>query len=120
MQYGLDLTSKLLKEVESLVSSRGGKFVTFATTTDLLQSAAVEESIYEGVHLLNGKYYQTSQNQYRDNLRYLNQGLDFYLIPITVQQYKVGPENRHLNEHATDQVMKDLATRMESLVPPGR
>jgi len=47
MQYGLDLTSKLLKEVESLVSSRGGKFVTFATTTDLLQGAAVEESIYE-------------------------------------------------------------------------
>lgn len=54
------------------------------------------------------------------NLKYMNQGFDFYLIPITIEQYKVGPEDRHLNEHATDQVMKDLAIRMESLVLPSR
>ena len=117
MLYGLDLTSKLLKEVGSLVSSHGGAFVTFATTTDSLQGARVEESIFEGVHLLNGKHYQTSHDQYRENLRYLNEGLNFYLIPITIEQYKVGPDNRHLNEHATDQVIRDLSLKMESLVP---
>jgi hypothetical protein len=118
--YGLDLTRKLLEEVGRLVSSHGGAFAIVATTTDFLQSSPVEESIFEGVHSLNGKYYQTSQNQYRDNLKYMHQGFDFYLIPITIEQYKVGPENRHLNEHATDQVMKDLAIRMESLVLPSR
>lgn len=69
------------------------------------------------VRVLNGKYYRTSETQYNDNLNYINKEIDFYLIPITIEQSRVGPEDAHLNEHAADQVMKDLAARIETLIP---
>jgi hypothetical protein len=114
MQYGLDLTHRLLQEMERLASSRGGRFVTFATSAH----GSEETSHTEGVHVLNGKYYRTSQSQYEENLKYLNRGFDFRRVPVTVEQWKAGPTDPHLNEQATDQVMGDLAKQLAPLVPP--
>jgi hypothetical protein len=116
MQYGLDLTRKLMQEIERLTHSHGGRFTTFTTEPPL----ASEPGSYEGVHVLHGKYYRTSEAQYRSNLEYLNGGFDFFFVPVTVEQWRVGPENPHLNEHANDQVMRDLASRLAALVPAAR
>jgi len=115
MRYGLDLTRKLLQEIERLASSHNGKLVTFTTTPDVGSSLGCHANAV--VRVLNGKYYRTSERQYNDNLNYINEEVDFYLIPITIEQHRVGPEDGHLNEHAVDQVMKDLAARIETLIP---
>jgi hypothetical protein len=114
-RYALDLTRKLLQEIERLASSHDGKLVTFTTTPDLGSSLGCQSNAV--VRVLNGKYYRTSERQYKDNLNYINEEVDFYLIPITIEQYRVGPEDGHLNENAVDQVMRDLAARIEPLIP---
>lgn len=120
VQYGLDLTRSLLQEMQLLSASRGAQFVIFRADpnpdTTKNQTAALDEV----VHLLNGKYYKTSETQYNENLRYLTQGFVNYFIPVVVEPAIVGPEDSHLNEHATDQVIKDLSEKIESLVPARR
>lgn len=116
MQYGLDLTNALLKEIEGLTRSRGGRLVAFTQQAP----PSEEDDHVEGVHSLNGKYYATSGAQYRDNVEYMNRGIDFLMLPVTVGQWKVGPDNTHLNEHATDQVMRDLAGQLEAYVPAAK
>ena len=111
-QYGLDLTRKLLEEINHLTQSHGGQFAMF--TND---SPREETDVLEGTHVLKGKYYKTSMAQYLSNLDYVSQGFKFYSLPITEAQWKVGPDNTHLNEHAMDQFMKGLAGRVEIMVP---
>jgi hypothetical protein len=106
MQYGIDLTHKLLEKIEWLTASHGGKFTIFERTVPETQSAQ------DQVHLLNGFYYKTSSGQFRSNVSDIVAGFDYQLIPVTLEQHRVGPEDGHLNEHATDQVMKDLAQEL--------
>jgi hypothetical protein len=47
----------------------------------------------------------------------INEGFKEYLIPVTVEDAAVGPADSHLNEHATDQVMKVLAYNLADLIP---
>jgi hypothetical protein len=112
MQYGLDLTRALMREMSGLAAARGARFTAFAVSNP----ESEEERHNEGVHSLNGKFYRTSLTQYRENLDYWNEGFDFHILPVTLQPSKVGPENPHLNEHATDQVMSDLAKSLEHFI----
>jgi hypothetical protein len=116
MQYGLDLTRQLLQEIERLIHSHGGQFTIFAT-----KAPPSEESGHDGgLHSLRGKCYRPAEAQYYDNIDYVNKGFEFSYIPVTTGQWAVGPDNTHLNEHATDQVMKDLAERIESPITVAR
>jgi len=112
MQYGLDLTRQLLQEIERLVRSQGGQFTLFATKLPPSEGSGRKDGIY----ILRGKCYRTSEAQYYDNIDYMNHGFNFSSIPVTVEQWAFSPDNPHLNEHATDLVMKDLAGRIESLI----
>jgi len=112
MQYGLDLTRRLLHEIESLVSSHNGKFVIFLTE----EPKAEATSSSEVVQVLNGKYYRTSIEQLKKNINYINQDFETYIVPTTVEDWQVGPADGHLNEHANDQVMRDLASRLDNLI----
>jgi len=111
MQYGLDLTRKLYQEIEKLVSSHGGELIIFRYGKEPVEMA--EDAVY----LLNGKYYRTSRLQALENANYLNDGFKHYTIPVTIEEWRVGPEDGHLNEHATDQVMRDLAQQIGGLIP---
>jgi hypothetical protein len=37
-------------------------------------------------------------------------------FPVTISAWRRGPEDSHLNEHAVDQVMKDLVEKLLPLV----
>ena len=115
MHYGLDLTKALLREINRLVNGKNGKFVLFNTT---LPPHGKQENCPEDevVHLLNGKYYKTSKKQFHDNLEYIKAEFPSFTIPITIPKWRLGPDDSHLNEHANDQVMKDLATRLLPLI----
>ena len=112
MQYGLDLTRRLLHEIETLVSSNNGKFVIFSAEEPQLETT----SSAEVVQILKGKYYRTSHDQYKKNISYINEVFDYYTIPITIEDWQVGPTDDHLNEHANDQVMRDLASKLDNLI----
>ncbi|MDT4954384.1 MAG: hypothetical protein QOJ02_2522 [Acidobacteriota bacterium] len=117
VQYGLDLTHSLMQEMQRLAASHNAQFAIF--TTDKHPNAPKDQSASqdEVVHLLNGKYYKTSETQSNENINYLTQGFISYDISVLVEPSIVGPEDSHLNEHATDQVIKDLAAKIEGLIP---
>ncbi|HEX8847817.1 MAG TPA: hypothetical protein VF791_24465 [Pyrinomonadaceae bacterium] len=117
VQYGLDLTRSLMQEMQRLAASHNAQFVIFTTDKHPNDPKAQPASQDEVVHLLNGKYYKTSETQFNENINYLIQGFISYDIPVLVEPSIVGPEDSHLNEHATDQVIKDLAAKIEGLVP---
>jgi hypothetical protein len=116
VQYGLSLTRGLLQEIQRLAASHGAQFTIFRVGNPApTEDRAAEPD--EVVHVLNGKYYKTSKAQFNENMNHLTQGFINYSIPVTVEPAIVGPEDVHLNEHATDQVIKDLAAKIQNLVP---
>jgi len=112
MQYGLDLTHQLLGEIEKLVLTHGGDFLTV-----LMRTPPGKNSSGEEVHVLNGQYYRTSKKQENENLNYMYEGFKQYVIPVTLEHWKVGPADGHLNEHAIDLAMHDLALQLDPLIP---
>jgi hypothetical protein len=110
MQYGLDLTRALTQRINRLVAEHQGRMVTFQTDDHTL--ASEDDQVY----VLNQKYYRVSKRQFLANWSYVNSGFDTETIPITVKDWRVGPEDGHLNTQATDQAMADLAIRLQSRI----
>src|SRR5712691_10029491 len=68
------------------------------------------------VYVLNKKYYRTSRRQAKANWQYVNEGFDTEIVPVTVRDWRVSPDDAHLNKKATEQVMIDLANRLRSRI----
>jgi hypothetical protein len=105
MQYGLDLTRVLARRIQETVASSGGRLVVF-------QSDTHEVSEGEQVYVLNGKYYRVSKPQFDANWNFVNAGLDLEVVPVTVKDWRVSPQDGHLNTEATAQVIAELARRV--------
>jgi hypothetical protein len=112
MLYGLELTRRLLGEIEKLAQANNGKLVIFSTFP-LSDQTKLEEEVY----VLNGKYYRVSKVQLRENLNYINGGFKTFDIPISLEKWRVGPANGHLNERATDEAMLNLSKVLEPMIP---
>jgi hypothetical protein len=106
MQYALDLTRALTKRIEDVVVAQGGRLVLF--------QVAADDSLPEtdGTYALNGKFYRVSRQQYEANWQYVNDGFDLERVRTTVKDWRVGPEDGHLNTLATAQVISDLGRRL--------
>lgn len=113
MQYSIDLTHMLLERIDSLACENGADLVLFAVAGPPDPTGDVEEATYG----LDGAFYHVSREQYRSNVEDYNSGFTFYQIPLRIENWKMGPLNSHLNEHATDLLMQDLASLMAPLVP---
>jgi hypothetical protein len=111
-QYGLDLTRALLSEIQNLVETHSGRFYIFETGSKR-PDLGNDSMVYQ----LNGKHYRASIAQGHANQEYLNAGFRTFTIPVTVEDSRVGPADGHLNEHAVDQVMRDLATTLIADLP---
>jgi hypothetical protein len=114
MQYGLDLTHALTQRISDLVKANGGRLVLMSVD----DHPFVSED--DQVYVLNGKYYRVSKRQFEANWREVNRGFDAEVIPVTVEDYRVGPDDGHLNALATEQVMADLARRLRTRVAEKR
>jgi len=112
MEYGLALTRRLLGEIDQLVRNHGGKLVIFRVVTPA-ELATAEEA----VHVLNGRYYRVSRRQLQANVADMTKGLAFVEVPVTETEWRTGPSDVHLNEHATDEAMRNLAERLQEYVP---
>ena len=114
MQYGLDLTRALTQRIHELVTAHGGRLVILQVDAHHFTSDA------DQVYVLNKKYYRVSKRQFEANWSDVNRGFDTEIIPVTVEDYRVGPEDGHLNARATDQVMADLAKRLRARIAEKR
>ena len=114
MQYGLDLTRALTQRIGDLVTAKGGRLVLMRV--DAHEFVSEDDQVY----VLNKKYYRVSKRQFEANWRDVNRGFDAEVIPVTVEDYRVGPDDGHLNAHATDQVMADLAKRLRARIAEKR
>jgi hypothetical protein len=108
-KYGLDLTRGLLKRMEDVTDSHMAKLVVFQADAGGLPEQ-------DEMHVLNGKYYLVSKKQFVANWRYINQGFQTEIIPVTVDDWRVSPDDAHLNQHANEQVMAALANRVSGQI----
>jgi hypothetical protein len=111
MQYGLDLTRALTQRIQEVTQAKGGKMAIFQTDEQTFDSD--EDQIY----VLNGKYFRVSKRQFEENWNYANQGFTAKVFPITVKDWRVSPDDGHLNQPANDQVMGDLARWLRPQIP---
>ncbi len=111
-KYGLDLMRALLFEIKKVSEAQGAAFVTFQED----RSFDAAERYVEGEFFFeqNGKYYKASVQQMRQNRRYVNRGLDYFLIEITTPEFKVSETDAHLNLVANSQVLGDLVGELFS------
>jgi hypothetical protein len=113
MLYGLELTRGLLHKIEQLVKDHGGRFIIFNDDVPMGNKSWESSTYKEEVHFLNGKYYKTSKKQYYENLDYVNEGFESYTIQLTLKNWAVSPTDSHLNMRANDQVLRDLAHKLQ-------
>ena len=110
MKYGLDLTRALTERIQELATANRGRLVVFHTDARDLASDG------DQVYVLNKKYYRVSKQQFEANWSYVNDGYNAEVIPVTIKEWRVGPEDGHLNRPATEQVMAELAARLQSRI----
>ncbi len=104
IQNGIELTRKLLYEIKKLVEFNNGKFAIF--NEDRPENINSKDNIQ--VHVLNGKYYKVSRKQARENLDDIYRNLEYYRIPLLMDNYQISPDNTHLNRQARDYVFEKL------------
>jgi len=114
MEYGLELTQRLIQEIKTLVHAHEGKFVTFRVSPPKEKARSDDE-----VYVFNGKYYRTSEAQFAENMGYINADTDHIDVKTTLEQWRVGTLNAHLNEHATDEAMEKLAEHLAQKTQSG-
>jgi hypothetical protein len=112
MKYGLDLTRRLLREIEKLALANNGRLIVFTVSTPGEKIGSNEE-----VYVLNGKYYRTSEAQFRKNMADIQAGFEALDVHVSLEKWRVGPEDSHLNEHATDEAMMNLSKLLEKTIP---
>jgi len=110
MQFGLDLTHALMERIRELVTANHAKLVVFYVDTHDFVSED------DQVYVLNKKYYRVSKHQFEANWNYVNRGFDVEMIPVTETDWRVGPDDGHLNARTTEQVMANLAQRLRSRI----
>ena len=102
LRYSVD--SDAFAKISELTRNHGSQFVIFQRG---LRDKT--DSLNDGVYVFNGKYYRVSSKQFEDNSNFINQGFDVYRVSVKLKNWKYGVADRHLNEHAVDQVMRDFA-----------
>jgi hypothetical protein len=120
MQYGLDLTRKLLGNIRDTASEHTSSFFIFYTLTPDDQRRLRNEDVDDViVQKLDGLFYRTSFRQLMANTSYVNEGFTTFAIPILLETYKVSDIDSHLHCGAIDQVMRGLAEKIENMLPHG-
>src|SRR5262249_23401701 len=113
MQYGLDLTRRLLGRIRDTASEHHSSFFSFyALRPDdqrRLKNEEVDDII---IQKRDGLFYRTSFRQTMANMEYANEGFTTFAIPILLETWKVSDTDSHLNCAANDQVMGDLAEKI--------
>ena len=117
MQYGLDLTKKLLGKIQDLTNERNGSLIVFYTLLpDEKRSLDKDEMDDIVVQKRDGLFYRSSLRQKMVNMAYVNDGFTTIAIQVLLENWRVSKFNAHLNCAANEQVMHDLAAKIAESV----
>lgn len=109
MRYGLELTRRLIGEVQRTSRAHGADFFLF--TTAIENSLRASEPVVVGWH---DKLFRVSRAQFDANQAAVMDGFEGAVLPVPVEDWAVGREDKHLNLEALRSVMDELA---EALAP---
>ncbi len=112
MEYGINLTTALLQEIENLSADNQAKFVTFYKAIFNTTNECDANKVY---HSLNDKYYLTTKMQFDANMQSLIKEKKAIHIPVRVYPWMVSPTDAHLNNKANDALMMDLSIKLHEL-----
>jgi hypothetical protein len=115
MEYGISLTRELLGQIELRALSHGASFFVLKVETPPDEPARGEAKgpgDKDEVFVLNGRYYLVSTRQREANERDIIRGFRTLTVRVMLSQWRVGPADTHLNEHAVDEAMADLARQL--------
>jgi hypothetical protein len=115
---GLDLTHALLVAIHEEAQRQGAGILFFHQTVGVEGGAIAPAFLTDDdvIRDLSGRRYQTSVAQFWENVSYLNRDLPSAYVQVTVEDWAVGPFDRHLNASANDQVLGDLAPLLLPLI----
>lgn len=103
--YGIDLTRRLLSEINELIETNHGRFIIFKEE----RPWEVQDLDKEKVYFLNDKYYKLSTKQSRETLNDIFRGFEQYTFPLNLDNYTVSEKDEHLSPTAIDKLMKELS-----------
>jgi hypothetical protein len=113
-QYSIDLTHRLLEEMSREATAHDGRFMTFRVDPPNAEVDIGKDE--EAVFVLNGRYYRVSNRQKSATIADINRGFDSYELSVPTYEWRVSPSDGHLNEHAVDEVMQQLANVVLGLI----
>jgi hypothetical protein len=113
MEYALQLTRELLVRINGLVNAHQAQLVLFQPVFPSEYYIGSDEEVYR----FKDRYYRASARQSEILMQRLNEGFDSLNIPVTIPNWRVSKTDKHLNEAANDQVMRDLARALHNRVP---
>jgi hypothetical protein len=118
MQYGLDLTRKLLGSIRDTASEQHSGFFIFYALTPAHDQRRFENEGADDVIVQkrDGLFYRTSSRQTMANMEYANEGFTTLAIPISLETWRVSDTDGHLSCEANDQLMRDLAEKIARYV----
>lgn len=111
MEYGLELTNKLLNEINALCKKNNSGFLIFNTITKDDPPLPVDngDSINDVIVYKVGKYfYKSSNTQYYRNMNDADKGFINFKITVDLENPRVGDLDRHLNIQANEEAMRKL------------
>jgi len=114
IQYGIQLTNKLLSSIKNLATKNNAYFLAF---TDRRIDFPLPDGAYKVGTEEDPFYIFLSQEMFWKNLALVNEGLEFLIINVTLQDYRY-QNDPHLNDQANDQVMRDLALQLKERIAP--
>ena len=118
--YGLELTNALLHRMKQLVEANRGRFAAFEVSMMTSRLWMQPYHLEPRVYLFRNQKYRFSFAQEQANVRRMNEGIAFLKINCDVPDWRLHPEDWHLNEQAVKNVMHNLALRLveRGHIPP--
>lgn len=112
MQYGIDLTNRLLLKIQSIAKENNAGFIIFNTITkdDPEIPTGNLDSVNDVIVYKVGKYfYKSSDIQYYRNMADADSGFINYKIHVALENPRVSDLDRHLNNEGNEEAMRKLA-----------
>ena len=112
-KYGIALTQALFEKLKQTSAENKAKIVYFYR--DEYPEISTDSSL--AVIKQGNGFYTISKKQYNINIKALTQLFQSIRLPILIKDWRVSPEDGHLNAKANQQVMKSLADSLQKHLP---
>ena len=110
IRYAIELMNALLHRTKELVESRGGTFLAFRSKTRTSRLFGQEMHLEPRPYVIHDKLFRFSFKQEWDNIDEINEGIEYYDVDCEIDDWRLTPEDWHLNEAAVGDVVKKLAS----------